>query len=263
MRTIGRVESLWRYPVKSMRGAEMPEVFVGFAGVYCDRLYAFQSEQSRPGLPYLTAREQGQMLRFRPHFRQPENAVAPPNLRAAQRMTPGATPLYADPEALALDVETPGGATLAIDDPALMEELCAGLSEQPRLRLRRSERALTDCRPVSLISRQTVAKLGEEIGRTLDARRFRANCNLDLTNEEGFAEDRLLGRVLRIGDQLTLALLQRDPRCMMITLDPDTAEKTPAVLKAVAQRHEGFAGVYAAVLVEGMVRQDDEIALLD
>jgi hypothetical protein len=28
---------------------------------------------------------------------------------------------------------------------------------------------------------------------------------------------------------------------MMITLDPDTAEKTPAILKAVAQAHEGMA----------------------
>ncbi len=27
---------------------------------------------------------------------------------------------------------------------------------------------------------------------------------------------------------------------MMITLDPDTAEKSPAVLKAVAQAHEGW-----------------------
>lgn len=263
MKTIGRVESVWRYPVKSMRGAEVAEVFVGFAGVYCDRLYAFVNEQSRPGLPYLTAREQRQMLRFRPFFRQPENAVAPPNLIAAQNMPPGATPLYADPGALAVDVDTPDGATLAIEDPSLMEQLCAGLSEKPRLRLRRSERALTDCRPVSLISRQTVAKLGEDIGSALDARRFRANFNLDLTNAEGFAEDQLVGRQLRIGDQVTLALLQRDPRCMMITLDPDTAEKTPAVLKAVAQRHDGFAGVYAAVLVEGMVRQGDKVGLLD
>ena len=28
MREVGRVESLWRYPVKSMRGEELPEAFV-------------------------------------------------------------------------------------------------------------------------------------------------------------------------------------------------------------------------------------------
>jgi uncharacterized protein YcbX len=34
MAVIGRVESLWRYPVKSMRGEELSEAFVGFAGFY-------------------------------------------------------------------------------------------------------------------------------------------------------------------------------------------------------------------------------------
>jgi MOSC domain-containing protein YiiM len=50
---------------------------------------------------------------------------------------------------------------------------------------------------------------------------------------------------------------------MMITLDPDTAEKTPAVLKAVAQGHGGMAGIYGAVLVEGMVKKGDSVELLD
>ena len=38
MSVVGTVESLWRYPVKSMRGEELDEIFAGFAGVYGDRL---------------------------------------------------------------------------------------------------------------------------------------------------------------------------------------------------------------------------------
>ena len=49
----------------------------------------------------------------------------------------------------------------------------------------------------------------------------------------------------------------------MVTLDPDTAEKTPAILKAVAQAHEGMAGVYGAVLVEGIIRRGDAIEVID
>ena len=30
MSVVGTVESLWRYPVKSMRGEELDEAFVGF-----------------------------------------------------------------------------------------------------------------------------------------------------------------------------------------------------------------------------------------
>ena len=49
---------------------------------------------------------------------------------------------------------------------------------------------------------------------------------------------------------------------MMITLDPDTGDKSPPVLKAVAQAHAGNAGVYGAVLVEGIIRKGDSVELL-
>ena len=97
----------------------------------------------------------------------------------------------------------------------------------------------------------------------VDKRRFRANIYVDLISSEGFGEDKFVGRSLRIGRKLTVAVLQRDARCMMITLDPDTAEKTPAILKAVAQAHEGMAGVYGAVLVEGTIRKGDSVELLN
>ncbi|MGI8890932.1 MAG: MOSC domain-containing protein [Chthoniobacterales bacterium] len=263
MTAIGIVESLWRYPVKSMRGERCDAVFIGFPGVYGDRLFAFHSSTARPGLPYLTAREQRRMLCYQPRFREREKTLAPPNLAAAEKLAPGASPLYADPIDLQVEVETPSGATLAIDDPRLHELLREGVEGEPELTLRRSERALTDCRPISLISSQSIQKLGEETAAPLDPRRFRANLYLNLTNAEGFAENRFVGRSLRLGSKVTLAILERDPRCMIITLDPETGEKMPAVLKSVAQKHEGFAGVYAAVLVEGMVQPGDKVSLLD
>ncbi len=84
MGVIGTVESLWRYPVKSMRGEELAEIFAGFAGVYGDRLFAFRSSASPAGFPHFTARDQRQMLRYRPRFRQPGKAAAPPNLTEAE-----------------------------------------------------------------------------------------------------------------------------------------------------------------------------------
>ena len=46
MSVVGTVESLWRYPVKSMRGEELDEMFAGYAGVYGDRLFALASSTS-------------------------------------------------------------------------------------------------------------------------------------------------------------------------------------------------------------------------
>ncbi len=264
MSIIGTVDSLWRYPVKSMGGEELEEAFVGFPGVYGDRYFAFRSPASPKGFPYLTGREQEQMLRYHPRFRYPDKAAQPPNLAAAERIAPGINPVNADPADMSVDVLTPSGATLAVDDPELMSLLNegVGVGDDHILTLVRSERALTDCRPVSLISLQTVEQIGEELGNGLDRRRFRANIYMDFEFAGGFGEDEFVGRSLRVGSKAVVAILERDPRCKMISLDPDTGEHNPQVLRKVAQAHDNLAGVYCAVLVEGMIRKGDSVELV-
>ena len=261
MSIIGKVESLWRYPVKSMRGEELDEAFAGFSGIYGDRLFAFRSSASAKGFPYFTAREQRRLLQYRPSFRYPDKAARPINLTEAESM--GANPVSADPSELMIDVETPNGQTLAIDDPALIEMLRADIDQKHQLTLMRSERAMTDCRPFSMFSLQSAQQLGNETGMQMDKRRFRANVYVDLASGKGFAENEFVGRSLRIGPKAVVTILERDPRCMMITLDPDTGEKMPELLKRVAQAHDGMAGVYGAVMVEGMLHRGDPVELLE
>src|SRR5216117_3218217 len=85
MSMIGRVDSVWRYPVKSMRGEELDEAFAGFSGIYGDRLFAFRSSASPVGFPYLTAREQRKLLQYRPHFRDPDKAARRLTLKDRRR----------------------------------------------------------------------------------------------------------------------------------------------------------------------------------
>jgi uncharacterized protein len=261
MPLVGTVESLWRYPVKSMRGEELNEMFAGYAGVYGDRLFAFESSASPRGFPFFTGRDQRQMIRYRSRFRNPEKAARPINLAEAQ--SSGANPISANATELMIDVETPDGKTFSIDDPALIDNLRSGIDQKHKLALLRSDKAITDCRPLSIFAVQSAKKLDDETGIKIDKRRFRANVYLDLTSSGGFAENDFVGRSLRIGAKAVVSVLERDPRCMMITLDPDTAEKTPAILKQVAQAHEGMAGVYGAVLAEGMIRKGDPVELVD
>jgi uncharacterized protein len=263
MRIVGRVESLWRYPVKSMRGEELQEAFAGFPGVYGDRVYAFRSSAAPKGFPFFTGREQAQMLRHRAAYRHGERMMMPPNRAEAQALPPGVTPLYAEAADQIVDVETPSGEMFAIDDPRLIDRLREGVREGLELSLLRSERALTDCRPVSLISLQTARQLSQEVGADLDKRRFRANVYVDLAQGAGFGEDGWVGGQLRIGDKTEIAVIERDPRCKMITLDPETAQANPEVMRRVAKEHGGTAGVYAAVLVEGVIHAGDAIALVE
>jgi uncharacterized protein YcbX len=260
MSIVGKVDSLWRYPVKSMRGEELEEAFAGYPGVYGDRVFAFKSSASPAGFPYFTAREQRRLLQYRPRFRYPDKAAQPINLTEAEKM--GANPLSADPSKLIVDVETPQGRTLAIDDPALIDLLRADIDQKHQLTLMRSDHAMTDCRPVSIFSLQSARQLAEETGTPIDKRRFRANVYVDLASGDGFAENEFVGRSLRIGPKLVVRILERDARCMMITIDPDTGEKTPEILKKVAQAHDGMAGVYGAVMVEGMLHRGDPVEVI-
>jgi uncharacterized protein len=261
MNIIGKVESLWRYPVKSMRGEELEEAFAGYPGIYGDRVFAFKSSASPAGFPYFTAREQRRLLQYRPRFRYPDKAARPVNLTEAE--SKGAGPLPADISELMVNIETPDSKTLAIDDPALIDMLRSEIDQKHQLTLMRSHRAMTDCRPVSIFSLQSVRQLSEETGTTVDKRRFRANVYVDLASDKAFAENELVGRSLRIGPKVVVTVLERDARCVMITLDPDTSDRTPAILKKVAQAHEGMAGVYGAVIVEGMLHKGDSVEVMD
>src|SRR4030095_4812806 len=102
MTTVGTVESLWRYPIKSMSGETMTEAFMGFSGFYGDRCYAFKNSAARKGFPYLNANVQQQMLLYRPKFRYRERAARPPNLVEAMSIEPGVNPANAEPEDMSL-----------------------------------------------------------------------------------------------------------------------------------------------------------------
>ena len=181
----------------------------------------------------------------------------PPNLADAKAFDPTVAPAPARPEDFAIDVATPDGRVVAIDDPSLAAALGQNVT------LLRSDKAIIDSRPVSLFSVQTARRLGDELGRPVDKLRFRANIYLDLDAVEGFGEDAFVGRTLEIGDRVRVHVLERDVRCALTTLDPNTAERDFGVIKTVNAGHDGCAGVYGAVLVEGRVRAGDPVTVAD
>jgi uncharacterized protein YcbX len=232
-----------------MRGEELPAAFVGFGGVFGDRRYGFVSSAAPADFPYFTAREKEPMLLHRALYRFPEKLARPNGALSAAEG--------------AIEVETPAGERLAVEDSRLIELLRDGVAERHRLSLIQSEEAIVDSRPISLFSLQTVRQLSAEVGVPLDKRRFRANLYVDLAEGRGFAEDAWVGRRLSIGKDVVIEVLKRNKRCKMITLDPDTAEANPEVMKRVAREHESCAGIYARAVVEGMVACGDEIRFAD
>ena len=54
----------------------------------------------------------------------------------------------------------------------------------------------------------------------------------------------------------------RDERCVMINIDPETAEKDARVMKTVVRLNENMAGVYTTVVRTGTIRVGDPVSLV-
>jgi MOSC domain-containing protein len=259
MERVGTLETVCRYPVKSMAGEEIEAAFVGFAGLMGDRAFAFRREPGPSGFPWLTGREQEDLILYRPRFVDQAAAGLPRDVEKCFGLASGVFAAYPEPAALAVSVTTPGGQSWAVDSAELRAELEQKSGQKVSLRF--SDRSHWDCRPVSLFGNASATALGEELGMPMDRRRFRANFYADWIDGRPFREDELVGRTLQIGDRLQLAVLERDPRCKMITLDPETGSQDSAVLRHLTKTRVGTIGVYAAVLVEGVVRKGDAITV--
>jgi hypothetical protein len=123
-----------------------------------DRLFAFRSSARSRGFLYLTPREQRALLQCRPRVRHPGRAARPINLGEAEGLPPGLNPAPADAGDLMVEVEAPTRETFAIDDPDLLSMLGDRVAGVSRLTLVGSDRALTDRRPVSHLSVQSVRR---------------------------------------------------------------------------------------------------------
>jgi uncharacterized protein YcbX len=236
----GAVSALYRYPVKSMGGEPLEEAAIDWFGVQGDRRYAFVRSEDRSDFPWLTIRQVRDMTRYEP------------------RSAPG------NPEGAPPVVRTPGGRELEVTDPALAEELAAAHGHP--VWLLRDHRGLFDAFSVSVLSRQTVAAIGELAGRPLDPRRFRPTIVIDAPGGEPFPEEGWVGRTLALGDGDDAPLVRldtRDSRCMIVNVDPDTAERDPAVLRAVARHRDACAAVYGSVVRPGTARVGAPLRLVD
>lgn len=232
-RQIGRVVGLWRYPVKSMAAEALTEVDVSWHGFVGDRRWAFvRNDMVQSGFPWLTLRQRSDMNHYRPSFVEPARPDKSPTM-----------------------VRTPSGAILDIADPALGAELCPG-----GVRAIKHDRGVFDTFPLSLITTQTIVGLGGMVGTRLDVERFRPNILVQATDAAPFPEDDWVGRVLRIGG-LRMRVDKRDGRCAVITIDPVTTERDPAILRTVARDRQGCLGVYGSTVEPGRVAVDDPVAM--
>jgi uncharacterized protein YcbX len=245
---LGTIRSLFRHPVKSMAAERLDSVAVGSRGVAGDRRLAFRRLVEDGGYPWLTASKLPEMLLYRPRGSQED--TQPPGCQVLSEPLPS-------------HVLTPTGDRLEIAGEALAAELSRRYGSA--VELRHVSDGIFDEASVSLIALGTLRGIERAWGRELDVRRFRPNIVLDTSDERPFAEDAWVGKQLEFGDGdgPIIRITLRDKRCVMINLDPDTAESAPDLMKTVVRLNDNYAGVYGEVVRQGELRVGQGARLRD
>jgi uncharacterized protein YcbX len=156
----------------------------------------------------------------------------------------------------------PDGKEYELRSNELREEVSSRYGSE--VELMNFKHGIFDEASISVISLSTVRGIGRECGRELDIRRFRPNLVIETDNVEPFAEDSWVGRSLMFGEGTGAAAVRvtmKDERCVMVNLDPDTAESDARVMKTVVRLNENYAGVYGTVVRTGELRVGQVVTL--
>ena len=110
-----------------------------------------------------------------------------------------------------------------------------------------------DILPLLVVTDGAIAAFGR------DRRRLRPN--IVIAGADGLEERSWEGARLQIGRAL-VRLESLRGRCVMITVDPDTLQRDPDVLKDVVRRFDGRLALDTSVERTGLVRTGDEAVLV-
>ena len=216
------VKEIWRYPVKSMAGERLAECEITGHGLLGDRRWAFIDRSPNRDGKWFNIKQHAPLMTYR------------------ARLVGGE-----------LDLLGPDGSSVALDENLVRR--FEAEAERP-IELRELPGANFDDSHVLIVNLASVDAFALEAGMRLDHRRFRANLYIEGLEPE--QELRWLGRVIRAGEA-ELEVTERCERCKVITMDPDTTEATPALLRVLVELHDERMGVYCRVVKPGRVAVGD------
>lgn len=236
---IGRIQALYRYPVKSMAGELLDCTQLGWYGLEGDRRFAFNIVADKGGFPWLSASKLPALLLYKP-IRQDT----------------------AKDTDLPTHVLTPEGKILEIRSDELHDEIVRRFGAD--VRLMQLKQGIFDEAAISLLSLATSYKITDDSGQAPDIRRFRPNIVIDTLQSEPFTEDQWVGKTISFGDisdSPAIQITNRDKRCMMVNLHPETAQSNPAIMKTIVKLNQNCAGVYATVIRLGTLEVGQPVYL--
>ena len=231
---IARVAALYRYPVKSMEGAERTRADVGPAGIPGDRGWTLR--ETATGRAASAKRFAALMLCRARFVDEPSAGAAPPPA----------------------EVELPDGTRTRTDDAHAGALLSRLLGAEVVFTRENDGAGHFDARPLHFLTTAALATMRAKSGLDFDVRRFRPNVLVAL-DAPGRPEDAWPGTTLRVG-AVSVRVLKPVARCVMTTLPQPGLPKAAGVYPAVFA-DGGALGVYGEALGAGSWSVGDSVEI--
>ena len=256
---VGRVESLWRYPVRSVRGERMAEARLGALGVAGDRAWGVvDPADGNIATAAKRPRDWAGLLAFDASY------VSEPGLD--------------DATAPAVELRHESGAVVRSDADGAEAELSRLLGREARLHAGDGRGALSAAAvakedeslpappyassPIHLLTTSTL-RAAEELHPEGDFSlpRFRPNIVVDTGDAPEFLEAAWVDAQLRIGDEVVLHVFKECERCVLTTLPQPGLPKDPKILATAVKHNRTFIGISCSVPTGGVVREGDAVVV--
>ncbi|MBI2695045.1 MOSC domain-containing protein [Mycobacterium nebraskense] len=264
-----RVQSLLRYPVKSMLGETVPSLFVDEHGAEGDRRLALLDATTGHVASAKNARLWRGLLKCTANGEAGRVKIGLPDGTSVAADDPGIDDLLSRlmGRAVRLIAQRPHGATLVRPDPEKLLEL--GLDAEVSGRILEIAQAtpgdaFTDEAPLHAITTATLEHIGVE------ALRYRPNVVIKTPpGHPPYAENDWVGREIAVGDAL-LRVLTATSRCVVPTLEHGPLPRAPQALRTPAAENrwdtgghgaQPCAGAYLAVVAEGVIHVGDRVTI--
>ena len=270
-KSIGKVVSIWRYPVKSMIGEELNSSYVTERGLIGDRVYALIDQQTGKVASAKNPGKWGKLFDFHAAFiDSPQTAENIPPVRIT---LPDGSQIFSNhgeidrtlSRVLSREVSVMNS---SLEKPSYEEYWpdIEGLAQRETV----TDEAMPpqtffDIAVIHLLTTSTIDRLRELYpeGR-FEVRRFRPNIVVESASEEkDFIENSWVNMKLRIGEEIVLKVIGPCTRCVMTTLPQGDLPKDLGILRAVAKYNQVHAGVYASVHRGGTIHRGDNILQLE
>jgi uncharacterized protein YcbX len=234
--SVGTIDALWRYPVKSMLGEELTQAPVDARGILGDRLYAVRDTDGKLGSGKNTRR-----------FRRMDGLL---DFRATylSDLTP--------------EITLPNGQVVRGDDEHVHWAIANSLGKPGVTLAKEDVISHFDEQPLHIVTSASLTWLSDLAPESdIDPRRVRPNLVIKVAETAGRPEDAWVGRELHIGTHLVIVVVGRAERCAMMNFAQEELPHSTDILRAVTEANDMFFGVHAQVRNPGRIRVGDEVFL--